>query len=141
MSVVLGIAVIGLLSVCCAGNEKNKAIKNAKKSQRTLVTALLLCLVAILTWHHAQMAAYKSTDVLNSLNNYAIVNGCSDNYTRVDVDRQTASIESGNTMMKTAVMPCVYTLLSVTGLNLFVLIMLPMFIKPKNMAFSPFEDD
>jgi hypothetical protein len=90
---VLVVIVLGYVLIGCASYDSfNRSLRAGFKITITLLQSVLMSVLIFLMWHHSQRTVSSSGDVLDTLNNYAVVNGCSDSYTKVNVETQAKTI-------------------------------------------------
>jgi uncharacterized membrane protein len=93
LSVIIVASTIGLFRGTICGNQVGK-------HGRIMTISLIVLVFALLNFYHTKIAANTSTEVQENLVNYSIVNGCSDSYTRVDIEVQVNSILAGNAIIE-----------------------------------------
>ncbi len=90
---VLAVLLLGSILIGCASYKSfNQSLRAGFKITVTLLQSVLMFVLIFLMWHHSQRTVSSSGDILDTLNNYAVVNGCSDGFTQVNVETQARTI-------------------------------------------------
>jgi len=131
---VLAASIVGPSILMCAVKRSNRSFRNLI----ALGTSTLIFLLALIALYHAKLASVTSDEVSKTLENYSVVNGCSDSYTRVDVEGQFKSIIQSNSIVREDVLPCAYVLLIVASMNLALVTLIPAILRLKNSSYSLF---
>ena len=68
----------------------------------------------------------SSAEVLTTLDTYAQANGCSDQYTRVDLDAHRTDIEASKKVISQKVLPAMYAMAGLLGCSFVTMLALAM---------------
>ena len=72
------------------------------------------------------MAQYDSDRVDSTIDNLSVINGCSDSFTRVDVDKFKANSQFAADLIEKKIVPGLYVMVAILGLNFFMMCLFAM---------------
>lgn len=72
------------------------------------------------------MGQYDSDRVDNTIDNLAVINGCSDSFTKVDVEKFKANSQLSADLIENKIVPGLYVMVAILGLNFFMMCLFAM---------------
>jgi len=82
---------------------------------------MLLLFVSVFALQAVKSSEYDTEKVDRTLNKLSIVNGCSDDFTRVDVTKFRNDFENADKIVNDNILPGIYAMVVTLALNFFVM--------------------
>lgn len=84
---------------------------------------MTLLFLSVLALQQTEKADQNFNSMEKTLDNYAYVNGCSDDFTKINVEKFLQKFSESSEIVKEKIIPCMYGMVCVLALNLFVMML------------------